>query len=247
MVNTFFLCILFLLSSLLPDALLDKFEIARDEKLVENTQKLWCQRGRERWEFEAKYEEMHGELEGVFREMGYLDEVRPSGMEYEYALVHGATLGRVQGRVGYLEGLLRGGVKVKEIVFLSGMRGLLDGEKEVCGKEWESEMVKWVYERSGLPRNVPVVFINAKQKLVGEKLIRPTTSDTIIEWLKLNPHPGQCLAISNQPFVPYQDAVAKNVLPDNFVLETVGEKAGKWTVAVVLDSVAKTLYEEEKD
>src|SRR5262249_44795878 len=152
----------------------------------------------------------------------------------------------MKARTLFLEHALNEGLKVKQIVFLTGMRPLLDSEKSVCGKEWESEMARWVYENSQLPKNIPVTFVNAPQTQKDGKISRPTTRGTIIEWLQTKPTPGSCLAISNQPFVLYQDAVARSALPKHFSLETVGEKTEKWTVAVVLDSVAKTVYENER-
>ena len=64
----------------LPDALLERFDIPTDatpKELVQITQERWCQKGKERWEFTPQFEEMHEELESVFRDMGYLDAVTP--------------------------------------------------------------------------------------------------------------------------------------------------------------------------
>jgi len=50
---------------------------------------------------------------------------------------------------------------------------------------------------------------------------RPTNGYTI-EWLKLNPIPGSCIAISNQPFVLYQQTVIKILLTYLFQVESFG-------------------------
>jgi hypothetical protein len=247
--SLFLFCSISLLAAALPDALLDRFDIPHnlsDQELVQITQQLWCQKGKERWEFEARFEERHDELAPIFQEMGYLDRVAPKKTHYDYALVHGATLKTLELRVKYLETLIEQGLEVKQIVFLSGMRKLLDVEKVAAHLAWESDLTHWVYDHSTLPRKIPVVFINAPEKLVQGNLVRPTTGDTIFEWLKQTPEAGSCLAISNQPLVPYQDAVAKNSLPHGFTLETVGEETKYWKVALVLDSIAKTVYEEKK-
>jgi hypothetical protein len=245
----FLLCLSHLWAATLPDALLQRFEIPAhlsSQELVQITQELWHQKGKERWEFEAKFEEMREELTPVFEEMGYLKKVAPKQTSYDYVLVHGATLKSVQSRVSYLQKLIDQGLQVKQIVFLTGMRKLLETEKTAPYLEWESQMVEWVYDHSTLPRKIPVLFVNAPAKSVQGKIVRPTTGDTIFEWLKKMPAPGSCLAISNQPFVPYQDAVVSNFLPPEFSLETAGEETAQWSVALVLDSIAKTLYEQER-
>lgn len=46
------------------------------------------------------------------------------------------------------------------------------------------------------------------------------TGDTVKHWLLRNPRPGSVLSISNQPYVRYQHAVLKTLLPSTFELET---------------------------
>ena len=78
--------------------------------------------------------------------------------------------------------------------------------------------------------------------------IRPNTGDTIIAWLKHNPKPGEILAISSQPYVQYQDAVLKTLIPHGFSTETIGPATvgDSEAIAVNLDNVARILYQEQE-
>lgn len=224
--------------------ILSLFEIPPDQAVVE-TQKLWLQTGKERWEFDTRYETMRSELWPLFEKMGLLDERAPKETHYDYAIILGALLETVENRVNYLQELLDKGICFHQIVFLSGERPLLDRERErLEGLETEFEMVRWVYDHSHLPREIAVLFIDARKKnLPG--IWRPQTDDTVFEWLKTNPSPGLCLAISSQPYVDYQNAVLRRLLPQEFTIETVGPKAkDSISVAVMLETVAKALLWE---
>jgi hypothetical protein len=137
---------------------------------------------------------------------------------------------------------LKKGVHVNQIVFLTGERDLLDSEKQQCGLSLESEMVQWAYIRSDLPKEIHVLFVNAPKKQRAGVWGRPQTIDTVAAWLGTNPQPGTCLGISNQPYVQYQDAVMRSLLPDTFTVETAGPAVqGEPTVALILDTIAKHL------
>ena len=78
-------------------------------------------------------------------------------------------------------------------------------------------------------------------------LVRPTTADTITEWLKTEPQPGTIIAISDQPHCLYQQAVLKALLPSNFDVETVGNGTSeKTSVALMLDALGRALYQENQ-
>lgn len=215
--------------------LFEFFSISRENFLFE-TQEQWLQRGKERWEFDSRYEEIKPLVWPLFEEMGMVQAVMPLQKEYDYALVHGALLSRVEERIAFLNALLEQGVRVRQIVFLTGKRLLLDFEWELTGLQTEREMVEWVYLRSDLPKEIPIFFVDAPP---GE-MERPQTKDTIASWLQSHPLPGTCLAISNQPYVKYQDAVLKKLLPNGFWVETVGPGIRRDpTVALMLDTIAQ--------
>jgi len=201
---------------------------------LETVQRLWIQQGKERWQFENKYEELREVVWPLFVEMGMVNEIKPARARYETVLVLGALLSTVESRVDYL---IDCGVAFDQLVFLTGERPLLDSEKKkLPGLLTESEMVKWVYEQSNLPKSIPALFIDVPMK--GE--IRPNTLDTIRAWLQTNPHPETCLAISSQPFVHYQEAVLNRWVP--FPVEVVGHALiGTRTVALMLDTLAREM------
>ena len=228
-----FLVPFFLLASARED-LYGLFDIpitSSQEEILQTIQRLWMQQGKERWQFENKFEELRPAVWPLLQEMGMIDEIKPTKTHYETVIVLGALLSRVEDRVDYL---ISCGISFDQLVFLSGERPLLDSEKEkLPGLLTESEMVRWVYEHSDLPKDHSVLFIEVPMK--GER--RPNTLDTINAWLKTNPHPATCLANSNQPYVHYQGAVLDRLL--SFSAETVGNPVkGKPTVALMLDTLA---------
>lgn len=231
-----FLVPFFLLASAQEDLyrLFDIPSTASQEEILQTIQRLWMQQGKERWQFENKFEELRPEVWPLLQAIGMVDEIKPAKTHYETVLVLGALLSRVQDRVDYL---ISCGISFDQLVFLSGERPLLDSEKEqLPGLLTESEMVRWVYQQSALPKDVSVLFIEVPMK--GAR--RPNTLDTINAWLKTDPHPATCLAISNQPYVHYQGAVLNRLLP--FSAETVGNSVkGKPTVALMLDTLAREM------
>ncbi|MDF2965778.1 MAG: hypothetical protein K0Q51_1166 [Rickettsiaceae bacterium] len=165
-----------------------------------------------------------------------------------------------------------------EIVFLTGDRDLYPEEKseEVqffdnkysFDKKWkapnklaenEHELAKIVWSQISMPqvlRDAKITFIKAGKKTsidpkTGKTLItRPYSVDTIVKWLSDNNiKPGHCLAISNQPFVKYQELVIKRGFihqkAHGFTVEGVGPAKAKndYMLAIYLDNVTRNLYE----
>jgi len=212
---------------------------------VDRAADLWIQSGKERWEYDKRYEYLRPTLWPLFEKAGLLFEAAPQKERYDYALVYGALLSKVKSRIDYLSSLCKKGVSFKQFIFLTGERPLLASEKARCGFEWEWEMVEWAYLHSDLPRDVPVVFIRSPGKWVEGKWVRPQTRDTVISWKETSPNPGSCLGISNQPYVGYQNAVMRSLLPADFEVETAGAAIdGEPSVALILDTIAKQLLNE---
>ena len=82
-------------------------------------------------------------------------------------------------------------------------------------------------------------------KLVAN-FFKASTADTFIDWLKQNPESGSCLVISNNPYIGYQDLVARTFLPSDFKIETVGSQGSGEKVSVYLDNLARWLYQEKQ-
>ncbi len=112
----------------------------------------------------------------------------------------------------------------------------------------EIGMINYTFNHIKMPKTweaIPFVYVDTPmQKTENGILRRPNTQDTINEWLtRYNPKPGSILALSNQPFVGYQDAVLRKYLPPNFVIDTVGDV--DWEdegVATILDSLTRWIY-----
>jgi hypothetical protein len=242
--------------------------------IVAKTQKGWLRpAGVERYQMDDPYVDKLDALRPAFKKLGLVDDVLPSKKEYDYVLVHGATLLATRARIAFLVKSWLSGVRFKQIVFLTGAR-MLDSVQEsvdqLCDvtqtilpirSDWqydaskpyitETDMTGHVYEQGMLPaelKEIPFRVVDAPQQVAkdGSKK-RPNTIDTLNEWLKTNPQQGSCLFISNQPFVGYQDSIAKTVLPSAFSIETVGFAipASYEKVSLYLDSLARWLYQEQ--
>ena len=112
-------------------------------------------------------------------------------------------------------------------------------------------MMSMVYEQVEMPdemRKCQLAVISSPQITKPEGTVRrATTGDTIIDWHKTKPQPGTCLFISSQPYVKYQDAVIQSLLPQNFIVETVGSGIKNPSTVDVngcLDTLARRLYQE---
>jgi len=240
----FSLCIFFsgCVSAISPafEEILELFGV--EEARVEE---LWMQKGKERWEFDKRYEYMRPTAWPYFEIAGLVFEAFPQSREYDYAIVFGALLATVEKRIAFLERLRERGVNFNEIVFLTGDRDLLLSERERSGCRIESEMVEWAYRQSDLSKDIPATFVFAPKQSESGFLRCPRTHDTVEAWLRLSPTPGRCLAVSNQPYVGYQHAVLNSLLPRGFSLETVGPGIqGEPTVALMLDTIAKQIIAE---
>src|SRR5690348_5766767 len=83
---------------LLPAAyrsLFDLFGIPKEAssaEIVAATQVLWLQKGKERWEFDHRYEDLKPQIWPLFEQMDLLGEPAIKETHYDYALVHGALL-----------------------------------------------------------------------------------------------------------------------------------------------------------
>jgi hypothetical protein len=100
------------------------------------------------------------------------------------------------------------------------------------GVRTELDMMRWLWANAHLPRDLrelPVTFVDAPMKppaKPGGQLIRPTTEDTIAEWLKSNPSPGCLLLSSGAPYGMAQDEAFWMLLEhDGHTVETFGHAA----------------------
>ncbi len=229
--------------------------------IVKVTQAEWIRKpGIERWDIVDTNVEQKDRFLNVFAKLNLIDQINPSKKQYNYALWMGATYFRMKTRLEHLITLWQQGVHFNQIVFLAGARPLIESEKNAMVNAYnlqddvllntEADAMKMVYDQSVMPeamRAVQLVVIDVPMlENKDGSLRRPTTGDTVDYWLAMQPTYGDCLVISNQPYVGYQDSVTKTLLPDDFIVETVGEKSVDTNIGIYLDTIARYLYQEKK-
>jgi hypothetical protein len=227
---------------------------------------------KERWEIDEVIPHLREKAMPVFDKLGMLKEFFPSERKYESALMLGALLPSIRKRLNYLGDLWENGIRFDKIVFLGGERpleitrenqdALLDKNNPdlLTENDWQApeklpttelEMMKFVWNQGKLPHDLKQIqtqWINAplKSNSTGEKLLRPTTEDTIKIWLKNNPAERKMLAISNNPHIGYQQSVLKTYLPKDYKIETVGSAASSnLSLAYYLGEMSRWLYQEQ--
>lgn len=228
---------------------------------------------KERWEIEEVLPHLKEETMPVLDKLGMLKEFFPSERKYDSALMLGELLPSVRKRLNYLGDLWENGIRFDKIVFLGGERPLevtkenptvlfdRNNKDLLVRNDWqipekipatELEMMHLVWDQAKLPdkmRKIKTEWINAqlKENPTGEKLLRPTTEDTIEIWLKTNPTERNVIAISNNPYIGYQESVIRTYLPKDFKIETVGPAASlKLPLAFYLGEMTRWLYQEQQ-
>lgn len=253
--------------------LLDFLDLQHDgtlQGIVDVTQKKWLRaQNKERWEIdEQSSANLSQEIYLLLDELGMFRECVPSNLNYDCAVVFGATLPTFRQRLAYLVKQWKEGVRFKSIVFLCGLRplqhsketsfDLLDENNGVLPfrSDWakpknlpqnEAEMAKFVFDQAELPdqlRRLPVDYIaTLDQPNADGTFRRANTKDTLVQWIATDPFCSSILFVSNQPFIGYQAAIVQNLLPQTYVYETIG--AGSpypSSIAVCLDTLARWLY-----
>lgn len=130
---------------------------------------------------------------------------------------------------------------------------LNDGEQELSFADLnvntELEMMKWLWRRTAMPKSLrddyPIDFVDAPMKppaKPGGVPVRPTTEDTILEWLKSGPEPGTILLSSGAPYGMAQDEAFWMLLgPYGFTVETFGHAAPDLPAENFMREVAGTV------
>ncbi|MES1224614.1 MAG: hypothetical protein ABUT20_54485, partial [Bacteroidota bacterium] len=239
--------------------------------IVAETQKAWLRpKDRERWEIQECFENYSTVILETAQALGIIEDLKPRQKYYDYALLHGSDIHDVKERLGYLIKLAMDEISFNSLIILSGPRPLdptienheilhqqhrdlknkINWNAKSKHPETEIEMIEYIFNQVVLPEGlqVPTYFISSPIcKSSDGHIKRPTTATTVETWLATNPSPGTCLAISNQPYVIYQDAVLKNLLPTSFFLETVGpalpHNKRNTLCGEILDTIARILYE----
>lgn len=232
------------------------------DQLLPLLQKHWLQVNKERWEMEKRFEDKKAQALPLLEEIGCVKTVRASKKEYTHALVLGAIGKTMQRRLDFLYEEWQRGVRFKEIFLLSGQRDL-DPKMETIpeGVKTETELFVYLYNHHPLKNcGLPMRVVDSpKEALPDGTVRRPNTGNTVRDWLALSPQPGSCLVISTQPYVGYQEAVVRFLVPNSYQIECVGPQTENvyldtsafgnrdYPLAIYLDSITKwLLYERLK-
>ena len=218
-------------------------------ELTAIAEEKWLQTGKERWEFEHRYRDKAQYAIYPIRALELTEEKKAQKLQYDYAIVLGATTSTMKNRLAFLvEEYLRG-VRFKKLIFLTGQRQLTNFESTVEGIETEAQMMRYLFQKIDCDplKTVPMRFINAPNKLTEDgKIERPSRRDTIQIWLESSPKPGSCLFISNMPFCRYEHAALRNLMPKGFTIETIGPKAREdLRFEVQIDNIARWMKLEK--
>lgn len=234
------------------------------QSIVEQTQKPqaeWMRKeGSERWDIVDQNIENKDEFFKLFDQLHLVDEISPEHDQYDYMVLMGATYFRIKTRLEHAIKLFKQGIRFDQIVMLGGARPLTESELDALKHDFnlkesdfipetEAQVMQFMYDRTEMPegmRKISMILIDAPMKITKTGVLaRPTTGDTVNLWMELNPMPGSCLVISNQPYVGYQDSVIKTLLPKVFSVETVGQKSEDAKIGIYLDTLARNLYQEK--
>lgn len=263
MFRAILLCLCFLSSLISTESvvtpslleLLKAMEVSHDgtlESIVEQTQKRWVRPiGKERWEVADTL--TAAQRKAVFAfcyKEKFFSELNPRHKEYDYGVIMGGSVGRLEKRIAHLVKLAQSGTHFKKVILLSGARPLDTKVESIPpGCKTEGDAILFLWKAQPLSREV-VWEAYDHPMINGENgaLYRPTTADTINRWVKSNPQPGRCLLFSNQPYCHYQQATAEVLLPKEFTVESAGVKAdpSAQNGIVLLDTIAAWLFFESK-
>lgn len=229
------------------------------EDIVARTQAQWFRKpGIERWHIDKTDHLYHEELKSWLKENNFIDEIKPKNKEYKYLVILGASARRVIDRIQYAEALIRSGMSFEKIIILCGERPLDPKQEPFESYAFEddkndtnhvplteTDMMKYVMDRSFLSAHSIEWHSSPMIETKDNKKRRPTTADTIALWMQSKPSPGSCLIISTQPYVQYQEAVARAYVPTEFSLELAApECSRKISDGNHLDNLARWMYQE---
>ena len=231
--------------------------------MIDATQRWRRAPGQERWQLADIKIDPNSEANAInmLREIGLIDELKPSKKEFDYVLLLGATVPRMQQRLEHLARLWQSGVRYKKLIFLTGQRPLtpeIDKVDELIANTsghlatkdsrpaTESEAAVMIFQSTPLMpemRALPVQFMDTPRRWEQTYWQRANTRDTLKTWMKNNPAPGSVLVMSEQPSAHYQQEVVRQELSEAFNVDIAARAAAKDTrLAILLDALALWLH-----
>lgn len=227
------------------------------EPAIKQSNLKWMRpKGLERWHAYSLFDDAERNLlTEKIKNSALAKEKLPTKKHYNVVAIFGTITLRVNARIKFLVHLYKMGITADKVYLLGSTRNLKNGD------ESDQEMAKVLVGKNVIPtemammndlwqhttmlsslKAIPVISIQSREQPDGA---RANTEDTLIEMLKnMNKVEDKTfLFISNNPYICYQDAVAKRVLEKYNALsvETVGEGITDASMENVLDTVARCL------
>ena len=227
------------------------------ETAVKQSNFRWIRpKGFERWDVYSLFDNsVRSALTKKIKRSAIAKEKMPLKKHYDAVVVYGATTSRVKGRIGFLIRLHKMGITWDKIYLLGSTRDLKIGNEsdqemaKVLEKKGivptEMTMMNDTWQQTPMPESLKAIAVVSIQSGERSDGTRATTEDTLVDMIKdtNNVEGKNFLFISNNPYICYQDAVAKRVLEKyGVVIETIGEAmVFNETMENVVDTVARCL------
>lgn len=229
--------------------------------IIKQTQEKWLRpKGVERWELTPLFIGKEEAFRDLFEKAHLFDAVMPTKSCYRHALCLGTTYRYFKSRFDTLVTLVEQGVQVEEWSILTGRRPLdknADCLLELAASEdtsfqTETDLATHLLslEKTAKLMSLKYTLIDTPMRYNDGKWQRPTTRDTIEDWLSARPQKGACLVITSQPYAIYHNAVFRNCLPfpteiacPETTWHELYHEFGALTIGVILDTLARTLWE----
>lgn len=227
------------------------------ETAVKQSNFKWIRpKGLERWDVYSLFDDaQRAKLTGIVKKSCLAKTKMPTKKHYDAVVVFGATTPRVQDRIGFLMKIHQQGITWNKVYLLGATRDLKIGNEadKTVAKVLEAKgvaatemtMMNEIWQQTPKPdsfKDIPTISIQSGQQPDGT---RASTEDTLREMTKDfgDVKDKDFLFLSNNPYIPYQDAVTKKVLGQyGMSIETVGEAmTATTTMENVLDTVARCL------
>lgn len=227
------------------------------ESAVKQSNFRWIRpKGFELWDVYSLFDDaQRAKLTEIVKNSSVAKAKLPTKKHYDAVVIFGATTPRVQDRIAFLMKLQQQGITWNKVYLLGSTRNLKIGNEadKTMAKVLETNgaaatemaMVNEIWQQTPKPdsfKDIPTVSIQSGQQPDGT---RASTEDTLREMTKDfgDVKDKDFLFISNNPYIPYQDAVTKKVLGQyGMSIETVGEAmTATTTMENVLDTVARCL------
>ncbi len=227
------------------------------ESAVKQSNFRWIRpKGFELWDVYSLFDDaQRAKLTEIVKNSSLAKAKLPTKKHYDAVVIFGATTPRVQDRIAFLMKLQQQGITWNKVYLLGSTRNLKIGNEadKAMAKVLETKgatateiaMVNEIWQQTPKPdsfKDIPTVSIQSGRQPDGT---RASTEDTLREMTKDfgDVKDKDFLFISNNPYIPYQDAVTKKVLGQyGMSIETVGEAmTATTTMENVLDTVARCL------